>query len=47
MATRRCPAKVLDQGRVTIDASVRRDLGLEKGDFVVLKIRPFEEGCQQ
>ena len=37
-----CPAKVLDQGRVTIDASIRQDLGLEKGDFVVLQVRPLE-----
>ncbi|MFC7071616.1 hypothetical protein ACFQJ7_17035 [Halovenus rubra] len=40
--TKRCPAKVLDQGRVTIDASIRRDLELEQGDFVVLQIEPLE-----
>jgi bifunctional DNA-binding transcriptional regulator/antitoxin component of YhaV-PrlF toxin-antitoxin module len=39
---KQCPAKLLDQGRVTIDASVRRDLGLERGNFVLLQVEPLE-----
>lgn len=42
MSKRRCPAKVLERGRVTIDADVRRDLGLEKGDYVVIDVTRLE-----
>jgi len=35
------PTRVLRQGRVTIPAEVRRDLGLEKGDYVVIDVEPI------
>jgi AbrB family looped-hinge helix DNA binding protein len=34
-----CPAKVHNRGRVTIDADVRRELGIEPGDHVILSVR--------
>jgi AbrB family looped-hinge helix DNA binding protein len=34
---------VLNEGRVTIPAHIRRDLGLEKGDYVVVDVHPLEE----
>ena len=40
---RTCPARVRDRGQVTIDANVRRELGLESGDFVKLTVEPLEE----
>lgn len=38
----KAPAKVLSRGRVTIPADLRRDLGLEKGDYVLVNVRPLE-----
>jgi AbrB family looped-hinge helix DNA binding protein len=35
-------AQVLEEGRVTIPAPVRRQLGLEQGDFVRIEIRLIE-----
>lgn len=35
-------AQVLADGRVTIPAPIRRQLGLERGDFVQIDIRPIE-----
>lgn len=31
-------------GRVAIPADIRRELGLDTGDYVVLDVRPLEEG---
>ena len=31
----KAPTRLLEQGRVTIPAEVRRDLELEKGDYVM------------
>jgi len=36
------PTRVIDAGRVTIPANVRRDLGIEKGDYVIINVRPIE-----
>jgi len=38
------PAKILQNGRVTIPAEVRRDLGLEQGDYVLIDIEPLSGG---
>lgn len=38
------PARVLAEGRVTIPAEIRHDLGIEKGDYVVLDIETLEGG---
>jgi len=35
------PTRVLAQGRVTIPAEVRRELGLEKGDYVMVDVTPI------
>jgi AbrB family looped-hinge helix DNA binding protein len=40
----RAPTRVIDNGRVTIPAEVRRELGLEKGDYVLIHVTPLEEG---
>ncbi|WP_425601760.1 AbrB/MazE/SpoVT family DNA-binding domain-containing protein [Haloplanus pelagicus] len=37
------PTRVIEDGRITIPAHVRRDLGLEKGDYVMVDVRPLEE----
>lgn len=37
------PTRVLKQGRVTIPADVRRELGLNPGDYVVVDVRPLTE----
>lgn len=39
----KAPTKVIDDGRVTIPADIRRELGLEKGDYVVVDVRPLEQ----
>ena len=39
----RAPTRVIEQGRVTIPAHIRQDLDLEKGDYVVVDVRPIEE----
>jgi bifunctional DNA-binding transcriptional regulator/antitoxin component of YhaV-PrlF toxin-antitoxin module len=38
-----CHAEVHGDGRVTIDALLRRRLGLEKGDLVELQVTPVNE----
>jgi AbrB family looped-hinge helix DNA binding protein len=40
---KRAPARVINDGRVTIPADVRRDLGLEKGDYVLIDVTPLGE----
>ncbi len=37
------PTKVINDGRVTIPAEVRRELGLERGDYVLVDVQPLEE----
>ena len=36
-------AQVLREGRITLPMSVRRELGLERGDFVIIDVRPVDE----
>jgi AbrB family looped-hinge helix DNA binding protein len=36
------PTRVINDGRVTIPADVRRDLGIEVGDYVLIDVRPME-----
>lgn len=38
------PTRVIDDGRVTIPAHIRRELGIEKGDYILVNIRPLEDG---
>jgi len=38
------PARVIDDGRVTIPVDIRRELGLQEGDYVVLDVEPLEVG---
>lgn len=38
----RVPARIINEGRVTIPADTRRELGLEEGDFVLIDVRPME-----
>lgn len=37
----KAPTRLLEQGRVTIPAEVRRDLELEKGDYVIIDVEPL------
>ena len=37
------PTRVIEDGRVTIPAHVRREKGIEQGDYVLLSVRPMEE----
>lgn len=37
------PAKVIESGRVTIPATIRKRYGLEKGDYVIVDVRPMED----
>ena len=37
------PARVLDDGKVTIPKTVREKLGIKKGDLVTLIIRVFPQ----
>lgn len=37
------PTKVINNGRVTIPADIRRELGLEEGDYVMIDVTPLEE----
>jgi len=39
----KAPTRVLKQGRVTIPAEVRRDLGIEQGDYVMIDVEPLED----
>ncbi len=36
-------AQVQREGRVTLPKSVRQNLGLERGDFVIIDVRPVAE----
>lgn len=38
----KAPTRVLERGRVTIPADLRREMGLEKGDYVVIDVKPLE-----
>lgn len=38
------PARVINDGRVTIPVEARRELGIEEGDYVLIDIRPIREG---
>jgi len=35
-------AQIRKEGRITVPKSVREELGLSEGDFVVLEINPIE-----
>lgn len=37
------PVKVINNGRVTIPAEVRREMELENGDYVVITVEEFEQ----
>lgn len=37
------PTKIINDGRVTIPADIRRELGLEEGDYVMIDVTPLEE----
>ena len=39
----KAPARVQEGGRVQIPADIRRDMGLDTGDYVVLNVQPLEE----
>ena len=43
MSLGRHPAKIQTGGRVSIDADVRRELGLEEGDYVLIDVEPLED----
>lgn len=36
------PTRMIGNGRVTIPADVRKDLDLEKGDYVLIDVEPIE-----
>lgn len=36
------PTRVIEDGRITIPAHIRREVGIEKGDYVLVNIRPIE-----
>lgn len=35
------PTRVINDGRVTIPAEVRRELCIEEGDYVMIDVRPL------
>jgi len=37
------PTRVIEDGRITIPAHIRQEVGIEKGDYVLINIRPIEE----
>jgi len=37
------PTRIIEGGRVTLPADLRRELGLEKGDYVVVDVHPIDE----
>lgn len=39
----KAPTKVINNGRVTIPAEVRNELGLQEGDYVLIDVEPLEE----
>jgi len=36
------PTKVINNGRVTIPAEIRRDMGLKEGDYVLIDVELLE-----
>jgi len=38
------PARVINNGRVTIPADLRQELGIEKGDYVMIDVQPLDGG---
>lgn len=38
------PARVQEQGRLTIPVEKRRELGLTPGDYVLVEVRPLDAG---
>jgi bifunctional DNA-binding transcriptional regulator/antitoxin component of YhaV-PrlF toxin-antitoxin module len=40
--SQQCHARVRSEGRVTIDADLRRRLGLEHGDLVKVEVTPVD-----
>lgn len=40
----RVPVQVRADGRVTIPADKRRELGLSTGDYAIIDVRPLERG---
>lgn len=36
--------RLRDRGQLTLPVETRRELGLEKGDFVKLDVKPLAEG---
>lgn len=42
MPSKKCPAKIQTGGRVSIDAEIRRALGLTEGDYVMIDVEPLE-----
>jgi AbrB family looped-hinge helix DNA binding protein len=38
------PTRVIEDGRVTIPAHIRREIGVEKGDYVMVDVRPLDGG---
>lgn|GEM_PF-4491191 len=42
MAT--APTRVIENGRCTIPAEIRRELGLKKGDYVIINVEPLTAG---
>lgn len=36
------PTKMINNGRVTIPADVRQELGLKEGDYVLIDVEPLE-----
>ena len=44
MKQAKAPTRLIDDGRVTIPVDIRRELGIEEGDYVVIEIEPFNGG---
>lgn len=38
------PTRVIEDGRVTIPAHIRREIGVEKGDYVMVDVQPLDRG---
>lgn len=38
------PSRVIEDGRVTIPAHIRREIGIEKGDYVMINVQPLDGG---
>jgi len=37
------PAKIQAGGRISIDADIRRELDVEQGDYILVKVQPLPE----